>query len=340
MAESLPSRDKKSVLDKKSIIPAGSPYKIALLCGGSSNEREVSLASATNVEKALSTAGHDVVKIDTAAPDFFVTLQRVQPDVAFIALHGKGGEDGTLQAMLELLGIPYTGSGVLGSALAIDKHRSKIVYRSLGIKTAPWIYLRASEKDAPSAAPERIIDEMGLSLVVKPSDYGSSMGIMIVREEEALPEALVSAFSSGSDVLVEKFVKGTEITVAVLGTTDLVTLPAIEIIPKNDFYDYESKYAEEGSKHIIPARISDKALAEANRVALLAHESLDCYSVSRTDMIIDENDDVWVIETNTIPGMTSTSLLPDAAGRAGISNQELYEMLIAWALERAQGSRG
>ena len=321
-------------LDEALTVPAGGPYKVALLCGGTSSEREVSLASALNVEKALVSAGHEVVKIDTAAQDFIVMLQRVKPDVAFIALHGKGGEDGQLQAVLEFMGIPYTGSGVLGSALAMDKHRSKNMYKALGIKTAPWIAIKAHEKDTPAANLERILSEMELPVVVKPSDDGSSVGVTIVRDQDALPEALAHAFDSGSDILVEKYVSGTEITVSVIGAVKLVTLPAIEIIPKNEFYDYASKYDEEGSEHIIPARLNEKALVEANHYALMAHEALDCFAVSRTDMIVDDEDNAWVIETNTIPGMTGTSLLPDAAKHIGIGNRELYELFIAWALER------
>ncbi len=339
MADPLFQKNEKSERGIRFTVPACDPYKIALLCGGASSEREVSLSSALNVERALSAAGHDVVRIDTAAPDFFVTLQRVQPDVAFISLHGKGGEDGALQAVLELLGIPYTGSGVLGSALAMDKHRSKIIYEALGIKTAPWLHIKASEKKALAASAQRALDEIGLPLVVKPSDDGSSVGITIVKDKESLPAALANAFASGSDILAEKFVNGVEITVSVLGPDELVALPAIEIVPKNEFYDYESKYTEEGSEHIIPARISDVALAEANRVALLAHEALGCFGVSRTDMIVAEDDTVWAIETNTIPGMTSTSLLPDAAQRIGISNQELYELFIVWAIERAKETK-
>ncbi|MDR1358476.1 MAG: D-alanine--D-alanine ligase [Coriobacteriales bacterium] len=317
-------------------VRPGGPYRVALLCGGTSSEREVSLASAANVESVLASAGHTILRIDTAAPDFIAVLQNLQPDVAFIALHGKGGENGELQAVLELLGIPFTGSGVLGSALAMDKHRSKLVYQAVGVQTAPWLYLKAQEKGAPTASPERIINELGLPVVVKPTEDGSSVGISIVRDSSMLPQALDAAFAAGSDVLVEQYLNGVEITVPVLGSTLTQALPAIEIVPKNEFYDYESKYADQGSVHIIPARISSLALAEANRVALLVHEALGCYGVSRTDMMIGHEDEVWVIETNTIPGMTGTSLLPDAAQHIGISNQTLYELFIGWALDRAE----
>ncbi len=310
-------------------------YTIALLCGGASNEREVSLSSAVCVEEALSEAGHTIVKLDIAAPDFLYALKEAKPDVAFLALHGKGGEDGAVQGALELLGIPYTGSGILGSALAMDKHRSKVVYESLGLKTAPSLYLE-SRMGASCVSPERIVDELGLPVVVKPSGDGSSVGITIVKEKEALPKALEDAFAVGSCVLVEKFIAGTEITVSVIGGAVLRVLPAIEIVPKNEFYDYESKYAAKGSEHIIPARIDADVMAAASGAAIKAHEGLNCFGMSRTDMIVDEQNDIWIIETNTIPGMTPTSLLPDAARHIGINSRDLYELLISWALERAE----
>lgn len=334
MAETLPSTAKN--VSKIPLASTDRAYKVALLCGGTSNEREISLLSADNVRGSLAMAGHEVMLFDTADPGFITALNTTQPEVAFIALHGKGGEDGAIQAVLELMGIPYTGSGVLGSALAMDKHRSKIIYKALGLKTAPWIYLRACERDTSTASTEHILKELSLPVVVKPSDDGSSVGITIVKKEEDLQQALKEAFSSGSDVLVEAFVSGVEITVSVLGSNKLTALPAIEIIPKNEFYDYESKYAKGGSEHIIPARIDAQALEEASRIAIAAHEMLDCYGVSRSDMIVDKHNGIWVIETNTIPGMTGTSLLPDAAAHVGISNKELYDMLIAWALERGK----
>lgn len=311
------------------------PLKIALLCGGTSSEREVSFASAANVEAALKSAGHTVYTLDTANPHCLKTLEDEQPDVAFIALHGRGGEDGSLQGALEIMGIPYTGSGVLGSALALDKHRSKIIYESLGFNTAPWICLEAHKKDDIIANSQSVLASIELPVVVKPIDDGSSVGIAIVKTQEGLAEALTNAFALGADVLVEKFIEGTEITVSVLGLNELKALPAIEIIPINEFYDYESKYAQGGSSHIIPARVADAVLDEASRIAIEAHRGLDCAGMSRTDMIVDANNDLWVIETNTIPGMTSTSLLPDAAASIGMSNQELYESLLVWALERA-----
>ena len=315
---------------------SGSFYKIVLLCGGTSSEREVSLASATNVEKALSEAGHEIIKIDTAEPNFLTRIESLQPDVAFIALHGKGGEDGSLQGALEILGIPYTGSGVLGSALAMDKHRSKIMYQNAGFLTAPWVFFTADEKDNKKANPEAIIEELGLPLVVKPVESGSSVGVSIVQRAEDLPGALEEAFSENTGVLIEKYIKGIEVTISVIGAEEPFSLPTIEIIPSNEFYNYESKYAAGGSEHIIPARLDEETLEKAGDIAVQAHKQLNCFGVSRSDTIVDEEKNVWMIETNTIPGMTGTSLLPDSAAHAGISQQELYEMFITWALERAR----
>lgn len=311
-------------------------YRVALLCGGISSEREISLASANNVEKALTEAGHEVFKLDTADTSFLGELNKIKPDVAFIALHGKGGEDGSLQGALEILGIPYTGSGVLGSALAMDKHCAKILYQSVGLLTAPWLFFGANEKNNPKANPQAIIEEIGLPLVVKPVESGSSVGVSIVQNEEDLPEALAKAFSEDCGVLIEKYIEGIEVTVSVIGAEEPSALPSIEIIPSNEFYNYESKYSVGGSQHIIPARFEEETLKTIGEVAVKAHVTLNCFGVSRSDMIVDASKQIWMIETNTIPGMTGTSLLPDAAKHAGIDAKELYEMLIIWALERAE----
>ncbi|MDR2671802.1 MAG: D-alanine--D-alanine ligase [Coriobacteriales bacterium] len=338
MVDSRPSDafDTFSVPDKGGAKPK--PV-VALLCGGNSSEREVSLASAANVEQVLGRAGYQVIKIDTATPRLFKQISHAHADVAFIALHGEGGEDGCIQGALELMGLPYTGSGVLASALAMDKYRAKIIYTSAGLNTPQSVYISAAGKDVPNRAgtdPEQIISKIGLPCVVKPTAAGSSVGITIVRDPERLPQALDDAFLQGSDVLIESYIAGTEITVPVLGGKNPKVLPTIEIIPKNEFYDYASKYDEGGSRHIVPARISRDAVAAASSAALLAHEALGCWGVSRTDMIVDADDCVWVIETNTIPGMTATSLLPDAAGFIGIDNQQLYELFIQWAFEAAE----
>jgi D-alanine-D-alanine ligase len=316
--------------------PAPGKYTVALLCGGNSSEREVSLSSAANVEKVLGEAGHKVVRIDTGEPRVFKNISHAHADVAFVALHGKGGEDGCIQGALELMELPYTGSGVLASALAMDKFRSKIIYEAAGLKTPRSVVINAAEKDSEDASPANIVAELGLPCVVKPAADGSSVGISIVKTEAELPAAIDKALEVGETVLLETYIAGTEITMPVLGGANPKVLPPIEIIPAGEFYDYESKYAEGGSRHIVPARITKDALAEASSAAMLAHEALGCWGVSRTDMIVDENNVPWVIETNTIPGMTATSLLPDAANYIGIDNLALYELFIKYAFERAE----
>ncbi|MDR3136454.1 MAG: D-alanine--D-alanine ligase [Coriobacteriales bacterium] len=337
---------------------------VALLYGGTSSEREVSLASAAAVETVLEDAGYRLYKIDTGDPRFLSKLTQAQADaqaqaqptshhqadakpvtphppplVAFIALHGQGGEDGCMQGVLELMDIPYTGSGVLASALAMDKYRSKLLYAAAGLNTPRFVYLSAGQDAHHTTDPAEISAQLGLPCVIKPAAGGSSVGITIVRREQDIPQALSAAFALGTNALIESYVSGTEITVPVLGSSKPRVLPAIEIIPKNEFYDYASKYDEGGSRHIVPARISQDATAVASRAALLAHQILGCCGVSRTDMIIDADDRAWVIETNTIPGMTATSLLPDAASYVGISNANLYELFIQWAIDAWQETR-
>jgi D-alanine-D-alanine ligase len=311
---------------------------VAVLYGGTSGERAVSLVSGTNVHQALEAEGFKAALIDTGEPDFMDTLAHSGAHVAFIALHGKGGEDGTIQGLLELLGMPYTGSGVLASALAMDKARSKVMYRATGLRTPHAVAVdRTDDESAFGGAAndiETLVEKVGLPCVVKPVCDGSSLGVSIVKEAAALLPALEEGFALGDELLVEAFVEGVEVTVPVLGDQDPYALPVIEIIPKNEFYDYESKYASGGSQHIIPARLSPEVTAACEEAALRAHKALGCRGVSRTDIIIDAANVPWVIETNTIPGMTGTSLLPEAARISGIPAGELYTRLIEWALQR------
>jgi D-alanine-D-alanine ligase len=302
---------------------------VALLYGGTSGEREVSLASGENSRKVLEGEGFKVVPIDTGTPQFLEQIEKAKPDVAFIALHGKGGEDGTIQGALELMGIPYTGSGVLASALAMDKWRCKFVYEAadLNVPLSMWLP-RGREIDL-----DELMEYVGLPCVIKPVADGSSLGVSIVKEEGALLGALDLAFAVSDVCMAESFVKGTEVTVPVLGNLRAMALPVIEIVPKNEFYDYESKYSEGGSEHIIPARLSPEVERACKDAALAAHMVLGCRGASRTDLIVDETGEPWVIETNTIPGMTNTSLLPEAARHDGIEPGALYRLLIELALE-------
>ncbi|MHB8049798.1 MAG: D-alanine--D-alanine ligase family protein [Coriobacteriia bacterium] len=304
--------------------------RIAVLMGGRSAEREVSLHTGEQVSGALTSIGHEVVCVDTADIGFIETLRTGQFDVAFICLHGRFGEDGTIQGLLELLDLPYVGSGVLASALAMDKVVSKQIFIASGLPTPAWAVVR---RGCPYSAAE-ISARLGDKLVVKPVSEGSSVGMSIVHEAGELAPAIERAFEYDRTVLVEEFVAGAEVTVGVLGNEEITALPTLEVVPEHEFYDYESKYIPGMSRHIIPARVSDAALEECQRVAVEAHRALTCRGMSRADTIVTGDGAVYLLEVNTIPGMTKTSLLPDSARAAGIEFPELCDRLVALALER------
>lgn len=303
--------------------------RVAVLMGGRSAEREVSLHTGEQVSRALTGRGHVVTGIDTADIGFIEHLRTGGFDVVFICLHGRFGEDGTIQGLLEILGLPYVGSGVLASALAMDKIVSKRVFEAAGLATPPYLSFSAMPEDA---AP--IIAALGEKLVVKPVGEGSSVGMSIVHSAAEVLPALELAFRHDGTVLVERFVAGAEVTVGVLGNAELTALPTLEVVPEHEFYDYESKYIPGMSRHIIPARVSDAAREECQRIALEAHRALGCRGMSRSDTIVTPEGDVYLLEVNTIPGMTSTSLLPDAARAGGIEFPDLCDRLVALALER------
>lgn len=305
--------------------------RVALLSGGTSGEREISIASGDGAQAALEEAGFPVDRFDPANKDDLKALIDGDYDVAFLCLHGRHGEDGVIQGFLETIGLPYTGPGVWSSAIAINKARSKDFYRLAGVPTAPSITLRAGE----SYTAADIIAQVGEHVVVKPASEGSSIGVSIVSGADAIEQAIDEAFNHDTEVVVEKFISGREFTVAVIGNDAPRALPIIEIIAqKGEFYDFESKYAAGGSKHICPAELPEEEAATIQREAIGAHKALNCEGVSRTDFILDAEGKPWALETNTIPGMTSTSLLPDAARAAGIPFPQLCAMLIQYALER------
>lgn len=309
--------------------------KVALIAGGTSGERTVSLASKEGAQTALEQAGYQVEWFDPADKTDLVRLIEGDHDVAFLALHGKGGEDGTIQGFLEIIGMPYTGSGVFSSALCIDKQKAKTFYEANGVKTPASAYVRDGD---PFNAAE-IVQELGQKCVVKAATEGSSLGIYIVEGADAVEQAIQEALELDSAVLIEQYIAGTELTVVVLGEGDGATaLPIIEIIPRAESYDYDSKYAPGGSEHICPARLSAEDTERIKATAVAAHNALSCQGVSRTDFILDEEGNAWVLETNTLPGMTTTSLLPDAARAAGISFPDLCTQLIESAFKR-QSSR-
>jgi D-alanine-D-alanine ligase len=349
------------------MVDLGRKIRVAVLMGGISSERNISLSTGKQILESLDTQRYEAFGVDAAllpgstraylkgadqeisavaaardalaASTSLATVERiassdpgVRPDVVFIALHGKFGEDGTIQGMLELLGIPYTGSGVLASALAMDKSMAKKVMAADGIPVPESVdfVVRDSNWDVNSIADA--VAELGYPVIVKPSCQGSSFGLRKVSGPGELNHAIKEAAAYDERIIVERFVAGRELTVGVLGTNEPFALPVTEIVPKNAFYDYESKYATGGSEHIVPAGITDEQAARAQELGLAAHKSLGCRGVSRTDIIL-SGDSMYVLEVNTIPGMTPTSLLPEAARVAGIPFGRLLDMLIEFALE-------
>ncbi|PIE66429.1 MAG: D-alanine--D-alanine ligase [Desulfobacterales bacterium] len=305
--------------------------RLALLAGGRSAEREVSLQGADGVEKALDGGKYQITRYDPATDMEAIARDAGAIDAAFILLHGLYGEDGTIQGFLELLDIPYQGSGVLGSAIAMNKNLSKKIYRLNGLTVADWAM--AEPRDINN--PKQLLTRLDLPVVVKPVKQGSSVGMTIVREQGKLADALKSAFDHDDEVMVEEYVKGRELTVGVIGNDNLLPLPLIEIIPDQrfDFFDYEAKYAPGASEEICPADVGDNIREKAQQWAVIAHRSLELRGYSRTDMILREDGELFVLETNTIPGMTPTSLFPQAAAEAGLPFPELLDHLIELALE-------
>jgi D-alanine-D-alanine ligase len=306
--------------------------RLALIAGGTSGEREVSLRGAAGVEQALNKDKYEVVRYDPATDLARLAADAPQLDAAFILLHGIGGEDGTVQGMLELLGIPYQGSGVLGSALAMHKHLAKVMYRLHGLPVAAWEMAEQAHVNDPAP----LLAKLRLPLVVKPVRQGSSLGMSIVRQAEQLAVALAKAFEHDSEVMVEEFIAGREITVGVLGNDELTALPLVEIIPDRrfDFFDYEAKYTPGATREVCPAEVSEAIRDKAQDYGLRAHRALQLRGCSRTDMIIHEDGEIFLLETNTIPGMTPTSLLPQAAAQIGLDFPALLDRLIELALEQ------
>ena len=302
---------------------------VALLCGGKSGEREVSLASGASVETALLEAGFKVTKLDPSVKEDLITLVSTSFDVAFLALHGKGGEDGSIQGFLETIDLPYTGSRIWASATAVNKIVSKYFYNKAGIATPQSMVI-----ESPKVTAQEIKAQVGCPCVVKAATEGSALGVYICNSEQDIADAVQKVFMVDSSAFAESFISGSEFTVGVLGEKDPKALPVIKIIPVNEFYDYESKYAEGGSQHICPAPLSEEETIQAQKLALEAHKVLHCEGVSRTDLIQDQNGKFWVLETNTLPGMTATSLLPDAARVIGLNFSELCTRMVFDALEK------
>ena len=332
--------------------------KIAVLMGGTSAERDVSLASGIRITEALRKCGHEVVAVDTVSgvltsgdeqrllaggvvktvpPDTKALVRmnaamqgtlRALPsaDVLFLALHGGQGEDGTLQALLDLTGVPYTGSGHLASALAMDKDLSKHLFRAAGVPTADWLM-------APATA-EQVEVTLGFPVIVKPSKQGSTVGLSIVRTRAELQPAIDEAFVHDDEVMIEDFIPGRELTVGVLGGD---TLPVGEIIAKHEIYDYECKYTPGMAVEEFPARLTDEETRTVQSLARKAFDALKLRGYARIDFRMSPDGTFYCLEANTLPGMTQTSLIPQAAAAAGISFPELCDRIVQLALDRRGG---
>ncbi|MFA5844252.1 MAG: D-alanine--D-alanine ligase [Coriobacteriia bacterium] len=313
--------------------------KIAVLMGGRSLEREVSLRSGERVCAALTAAGFHVLALDVV-PDLVETLRRERPDAVYVALHGRFGEDGTVQELLEFLGIPYTGPGVVASALAWDKSLSKRLFMQHDVPTPPWVTFTADAfKEMGAATALDLVPGAvgGFPVAVKPAEQGSGLGMSRVEDAESLPEALLTALSFGDAALVERWVDGVEIAVSVLdGPEGVFVLPPVEMVAKSGIFDFSAMYTRGETEYFVPARLEPAVMAEVERLAAQVHALLGCRDVSRVDMVVGADGTPFVLECNTSPGMTDTSLLPMAAEAAGIGFQDLAVRLVRAALDRVK----
>jgi D-alanine-D-alanine ligase len=302
---------------------------IGVLMGGMSGERAVSLRSGVNCLRALLATGYRAVEID-AQRDVGRRMEEAGVEVAFLALHGRYGEDGTIQGLLEVMGIPYTGSGVLASALGMNKVAAKKVVVASGLPTPDYYEVVAGE-DAPGAA-ARIRADLGLPVMLKPVEEGSSLGVSKCKTVEQLEKDLQAGLLEFGKMFAERFVAGTEITVGVIerdGRPE--ALPILELVPRNEFYDYEAKYTEGMTEFILPARLEPNVYARAQQAAIAAFRAIGCRGYARVDMMVDGGGTPWFVEVNTLPGMTELSDLPAQARAAGISYEELVETILLTA---------
>jgi D-alanine-D-alanine ligase len=306
--------------------------KVAVLKGGSSLERGVSLRSAARVEDAVSELGHDAIGIDVGR-DLVDRLRTERPDVVFISLHGPGGEDGTVQELLEILGLPYTGPGVAACALCMDKIAAKHEMRAAGLPTPDWAAFNATAFHELGAADtlEEIEERLGFPLVVKPARQGSSLGVEFASSRDEVPQALLAAFSYDDRVLLERYVKGRELAVGVLGGD---ALPVVEAIPREeDFFNFEARYEIGRTEYVCPADLGEEESRHVQELATRTYETLGCSGFARVDLMLGETG-TEVLEVNAIPGLTDTSLFPMAAEAAGIDFTQLVERILISARER------
>jgi D-alanine-D-alanine ligase len=325
--------------------------KVAVLKGGPSLERQVSLRSGAHAQEALVRLGHEVLALDVG-PELVPELHARQPDAAFIALHGRDGEDGTVQALMEAIGIPYTGSGPAACARCTDKVLAKYLMREAGVPTLDFHFLREESIRhlGAAAAVADIEGKLGFPLVVKPASQGSALGVKFARASDQLPGAMVGAFSYDDKILIERYAKGRDLAVSVLdgpaassagpAAADRAAapfaLPVVEAVPREeDFYDYESRYEIGMTTFVCPAELEAQTAARAQELALEVYSLLGCHGVARVDLMLEAGSgDLWVLETNVVPGLTETSLLPQAADAAGIGFDELTARVLASAWTR------
>ncbi|MGH2925988.1 MAG: D-alanine--D-alanine ligase family protein [Solirubrobacterales bacterium] len=312
--------------------------RVAVLKGGRSLERQVSLRSAARVEEALGALGHEAIPLDVGG-DLVRRIEEVAPDLAFIALHGPGGEDGTPQELLEILEIPYTGSGVAACMRSMDKVLTKHLLRAAGIPTPDWVAFNSTafrELGAADALPQ-IEARLGFPLVVKPAAQGSALGVRLAASRSDVPEALLAAFSYDDRVLLERHIAGRELAVSLL---DSEPLPAVEVLPADqDLFNYEARYEIGRTEFACPAALTMNEAAEAERVARATYEILDCSGFARVDLILDDDGTPQVLEAQAIPGLTDTSLLPIAADAAGIDFEDLVRRIVDLARDSAPRAR-
>jgi D-alanine-D-alanine ligase len=303
--------------------------RVAVLMGGRSLERQVSLRSGRRVEEALRRLGHEVTAIDVGH-DLVARLRELSPDVCHIALHGRDGEDGTVQELLEVLGLRYTGSRVHACIRCADKVLAKHAMEDAGLPTPPFVAFNetAFKELGAAEALEAIERRLGFPLVVKPADQGSALGIRFAPDATAVPAALVAAFSYSQKVLLERHVRGRDLAVSVLGDD---ALPVVEAVPEGGRYDFETRYTIGATRFVCPADVSAGVSARAQALALEVHRLLGCEGLSRVDLLLDEAGELTVLEVNVVPGMTETSLLPMAAEAAGVGFDELVARMIAGA---------
>ncbi len=301
--------------------------RVAVVMGGWANEREVSLRSGTTVLSALQTAGVDAHPIDLQQPDLLQQLTGF--DRVFNCVHGRGGEDGQLPGALELLGLPCTGSGVLGAALAMDKHRTKLLWRGMNLPTPDWLLLRSTE-DLTQA-----ITQIGLPLMVKAALEGSSIGVSRVQDATQLADAWHDARACNSHVIAEQYVPGTEYTVSILGTR---ALPLVRLETDRAFYDHTAKYQTGHTRHQIPCGLDAALEQQIQTLCLQAFQALDCHGWGRVDVMLDQAQQPWLIEVNTVPGMTELSLVPQAAAAIGLDVTGLVLEILAQTLAQPDGT--